>query len=90
MIFQSYILYPLMKAFDNMTSVVKTCNIHESMILRNVSKIAEFLRPTLLLDRKPWAAQWARAQRKTVGRVIVRDLRVSNLDAPHRATNINA
>ena len=96
MVFQSYALYPHMTVRDNMAFALEIAKRPRGEIEAAVTKAAEILQLTPLLDRLPKALSGGQRQRVAIGRAIVRDPRVflfdeplSNLDAALRvATRI--
>ena len=96
MVFQSYALYPHMTVRENMAFALKIAKMPQNEIDSVITKTAETLQLTDLLDRLPKALSGGQRQRVAIGRSIVRDPRVylfdeplSNLDAALRvATRI--
>ena len=96
MVFQSYALYPHMTVRENMSFALKIAKLSQADIDAVVTRTAETLQLTELLDRLPKALSGGQRQRVAIGRSIVRDPRVylfdeplSNLDAALRvATRI--
>jgi multiple sugar transport system ATP-binding protein len=82
MVFQSYALYPHMKVFDNIAFPLKMRKVPRNEIEGRVKRVAELLRITNLLDRKPKQLSGGEAQRVALGRAIVRDPRVFLMDEP--------
>jgi len=82
MVFQSYALYPHMKVFDNIAFPLKMRKVPKGEIKERVKRVAELLRITHLLDRKPRQLSGGEAQRTALGRAIVRDPRVFLMDEP--------
>jgi multiple sugar transport system ATP-binding protein len=91
MVFQSYALYPHMTVFDNMAFALKLAG-HKGAALKDaVTRAADILQITHLLDRKPKELSGGQRQRVAIGRAIVRkpgvflfDEPLSNLDASLR------
>jgi ABC-type sugar transport system ATPase subunit len=88
MVFQSYALYPHMTAYENMSFGLKQVRTRHAEIKQRVSRAAEILRITHLLDRKPRELSGGERQRVAIGRAITRepglflfDEPLSNLDA---------
>ncbi len=91
MVFQSYALYPHMTVFENMAFALKLAG-HKGAALRDaVTRAADILQITHLLQRRPKDLSGGQRQRVAIGRAIVRkpqlflfDEPLSNLDASLR------
>jgi len=93
MVFQNYALYPHMTVADNMGFSLKLRGAKADEIKTGVSRAAEILALTPLLERYPRQLSGGQRQRVAMGRAIVRDPQVflfdeplSNLDAKLRVT----
>lgn len=91
MVFQNYALYPHMTVRQNLTFGLKLHKHPPKVIKERVSKTAEILGISDLLDRKPRVLSGGQRQRAALGRAIVRqpsvflfDEPLSNLDAKFR------
>ena len=91
MVFQSYALYPHMSVRDNMGFSLKTAGAPASEIKAKVDAVAETLKLTEYLGRRPKDLSGGQRQRVAIGRSIVReptaflfDEPLSNLDASLR------
>ncbi len=91
MVFQNYILYPHMTAFQNMAFALKMRKFPRKQIKERVKETAKLLRIEDLLHRKPHALSGGQRQRVALGKAIVRkpcaflfDEPLSNLDAKMR------
>ena len=91
MVFQSYALYPHMTVAENMSFALRLSKVDANIINEKVTKAAEILQLTELLNRKPKALSGGQRQRVAIGRAIVRhpsiflfDEPLSNLDAALR------
>ncbi|NIY72044.1 ABC transporter ATP-binding protein [Marivivens donghaensis] len=82
MVFQSYVLYPHMKVYDNLAFGMKLGKRDKSEIDTRVRKAAEMLQIDHLLDRLPRQLSGGQRQRVAIGRAIVRDPRVFLFDEP--------
>jgi multiple sugar transport system ATP-binding protein len=82
MVFQSYALYPHMTVFDNIAFPLKMRKIPKKEINEKVKCVAELLKITHLLGRKPKQLSGGEAQRVALGRAIVRNPRVFLMDEP--------
>lgn len=91
MVFQSYALYPHMSVRDNMGFSLKSAGAPASEINEKVGAVAETLKLTEYLGRRPKDLSGGQRQRVAIGRSIVReptaflfDEPLSNLDASLR------
>lgn len=82
MVFQSYALYPHMKVYDNIAFSLKMKNWPKNEIDRRVKEVAELLKISTLLDRKPKQLSGGEAQRVALGRSIIREPKVFLMDEP--------
>ena len=81
MVFQSHALYPHMSAFENMAFGLRG-KVPGSEARRRVREVAEALRLSPLLDRRPAALSGGERGRVALGRALVRRPRVFLLDEP--------
>ena len=91
MVFQSYALYPHMTVAGNMTMSLRLAGVPKPERMRQAAEVAEMLKLTPYLDRKPAALSGGQRQRVAIGRALVRrpevflfDEPLSNLDAALR------
>jgi len=91
MVFQSYALYPHMSVRDNMGFSLKTAGASQAQIDEKVNAVAQTLKLTDYLHRRPKELSGGQRQRVAIGRSIVReptaflfDEPLSNLDAALR------
>lgn len=82
MVFQSYALYPHMTVFNNIAFPLKMHKVPKCEIEERVKRVADLLRITNLLDRKPTQLSGGEAQRTALGRAIIRDPKVFLMDEP--------
>lgn len=82
MVFQNYALYPHMTVFDNMAFALRLRRLPSSEIHERVTRAAQTLGITELLERKPAALSGGQRQRVAVGRAIVRNPKVFLFDEP--------
>ncbi|TJZ79071.1 ABC transporter ATP-binding protein [Chitiniphilus eburneus] len=82
MVFQSYALYPHMSVYDNMAFALKLARTPPTEIDTRVTRAAEILQITHLLQRKPKALSGGQRQRVAIGRAIVREPKVFLFDEP--------
>ena len=91
MVFQNYALFPHMTIWENLAWGQRCRKKPEQEIRENVSRVAETLQLTKLLDRLPRHLSGGERQRVALGRAIIRkpvaflyDEPLSNLDAKLR------
>ncbi len=82
MVFQSYALYPHMTVYDNIAFPLKLRKLPKSEIDSRVKEVAEMLRISHLLGRKPHQLSGGEQQRVALARAIVRKPRVFLMDEP--------
>jgi multiple sugar transport system ATP-binding protein len=82
MVFQSYALFPHMNVFDNIAFPLKIKKWPKDEIKRKVREIAELLKISELLDRKPSQTSGGQAQRVALGRALISNPDVFLMDEP--------
>jgi multiple sugar transport system ATP-binding protein len=92
MVFQNYALYQHMTVYDNLAFGLRNRRTAEPIVRQEISRAAEILGLTDLLERRPRELSGGQQQRVALGRCIVRhpsvflfDEPLSNLDAELRA-----
>lgn len=83
-VFQQYSLYPTMTVFDNLAFPLRSPlrKTPEAGIRERVTRVAEILRISHLLDRKTAHLSGGEMQRVSIGRAIVREPRIYLMDEP--------
>ena len=82
MVFQSYALYSHLSVFENLAYPLKVRKLKKEDIARRVNDVAEMVRITELLDRKPREISGGQRQRVALGRAIIRQPSVFLMDEP--------
>lgn len=82
MVFQSYALYPHMTVRENLSFGLKNMKFSKAAIADRVSRAAETLQLSALLDRLPSQLSGGQRQRVAIGRAIVRNPKVFLFDEP--------
>ena len=82
MVFQSYALYPHMTVYENLAFPLKIRKFPKAEIDKKVKEVAELLRISHLLNRKPKQLSGGEQQRVALGRALVREPKVFLMDEP--------
>jgi multiple sugar transport system ATP-binding protein len=88
MIFQTFALYPHLTVYDNLAYPLREARIDRAETARRVGEIAEMLRITHTLKRKPGTLSGGEQQRLAIGRALIRRPALLLLDEP--LTNLDA
>ena len=88
MVFQTFALYPHMTIYDNLAYPLREAKVGSAEVARRVGEIAEMLRLSHTLKRKPSTASGGEQQRVAIGRALIRKPQLLLLDEP--LTNLDA
>jgi multiple sugar transport system ATP-binding protein len=82
MVFENYALYPHLKVFDNIAMPLVARRLPKADIRDRVRQVAETLRITEHLDKRPAMLSGGQRQRVALGRAIVRTPKMFLMDEP--------
>ena len=88
MVFQSFALYPHLTTRSNLAYPLREARLPGAEVATRVGEIAELLRLSHTLDRKPATLSGGEQQRVAIGRALIRRPRLLLLDEP--LTNLDA
>jgi multiple sugar transport system ATP-binding protein len=88
MVFQTFALYPHLTIFENLAYPLRQSGMSKTETAHRVGEVAEMLRLSHTLPRKPETASGGEQQRVAIGRALVRRPSLLLLDEP--LTNLDA
>jgi multiple sugar transport system ATP-binding protein len=88
MVFQTFALYPHLTTYENLAYPLREARAPSAEIKRRVGEIAELLRLSHTLARKPGTLSGGEQQRCAIGRALIRRPQLLLLDEP--LTNLDA
>jgi ABC-type sugar transport system ATPase subunit len=81
-VYQSFALYPHMKVYDNIANPLRAKKIDEDEIKKRVERVADLLKISGLLERRPKELSGGEAQRVATARAMVREAKAYLFDEP--------
>ncbi len=82
MVYQQFVNYPSMTVYDNIASPLKLQKKSRATIDAKVQEMAELLKLTSILDRKPNEISGGQQQRCAIARALVKDVGLVLMDEP--------
>lgn len=82
MVYQQFINYPSMSVFDNIASPLRVARLPVQEIRSRVGEMADLMRISAMLDRRPSELSGGQQQRTAMARALVKDSDLILLDEP--------
>ena len=82
MVYQQFINYPNMSVYDNIASPLRVARLAEADIKSRVGQMAELMKISAMLDRRPSELSGGQQQRCAMARALVKDSDLILLDEP--------
>lgn len=82
MVYQQFINYPNLSVYENIASPLRVARVAEAAIKQRVGTMAELLKLTPMLNRRPSELSGGQQQRTAMARALVKDADLVLLDEP--------
>lgn len=82
MVYQQFINYPHLTVYENIASPLRVIGVEDAKVKQRVGKVAELLRLTPMLERRPAELSGGQQQRTAIARALVKDSDIILLDEP--------